>query len=53
MEEAVALLADYGDDARVLAGGQSLVPMLNLRLIDARVLIDISRIADARCHPRT
>jgi 2-furoyl-CoA dehydrogenase FAD binding subunit len=44
VEEAVALLAEYGDDARVLAGGQSLVPMLNLRLIDAGVLIDISRI---------
>jgi 2-furoyl-CoA dehydrogenase FAD binding subunit len=45
VEEAVALLADYGEDARVLAGGQSLVPMLNLRLVDARALIDISRIA--------
>lgn len=44
-EEAVALLADYGDDARILAGGQSLIPMLNLRLIDPAVLIDISRIA--------
>jgi 2-furoyl-CoA dehydrogenase FAD binding subunit len=45
-EEAVALLAEYGDDARVLAGGQSLVPMLNLRLIDPQVLIDISRIQE-------
>jgi 2-furoyl-CoA dehydrogenase FAD binding subunit len=45
-EEAVALLAEYGDDARVLAGGQSLVPMLNLRLIDPQVLIDISRIGE-------
>ncbi len=45
-EEAVALLAEYGEDARVLAGGQSLVPMLNLRLVDAKVLIDISRIAE-------
>src|SRR5277367_3260084 len=44
--EAVALLAEYSDDARVLAGGQSLVPMLNLRLIDAKVLIDIARIAE-------
>ncbi len=41
----MALLADYGDDARILAGGQSLLPMLNLRLIDPAVLIDISRIA--------
>jgi 2-furoyl-CoA dehydrogenase FAD binding subunit len=43
-EEATALLAEYGDDARVLAGGQSLLPMLNLRLVDVAVLIDISRI---------
>jgi len=45
VEEALALLADYGDDARVLAGGQSLVAMLNLRIVEAAALIDISRIA--------
>ncbi len=45
-EEAIGLLAEYGDDARILAGGQSLVPMLNLRLIDAAVLIDISRVGE-------
>jgi 2-furoyl-CoA dehydrogenase FAD binding subunit len=45
VDEVLALLAEYGDDARILAGGQSLVPMLNLRLIEASVLIDISRIA--------
>ncbi|HTE77361.1 MAG TPA: FAD binding domain-containing protein [Xanthobacteraceae bacterium] len=45
IEETVALLAEYGEDARVLAGGQSLVPMLNLRLIEADALIDISQIA--------
>src|ERR1700686_1076704 len=45
-EEAIALLAEYGEDARILAGGQSLLPMLNLRLVDAGVLIDISRIAE-------
>jgi 2-furoyl-CoA dehydrogenase FAD binding subunit len=45
VEEAAVALAEYGDDARVLAGGQSLVPMLNLRLIEAAALIDISRIA--------
>ncbi|MFZ0988641.1 MAG: FAD binding domain-containing protein [Xanthobacteraceae bacterium] len=44
VEEAVALLAEYGDDARILAGGQSLVPMLNLRIVEAEALIDISRI---------
>jgi 2-furoyl-CoA dehydrogenase FAD binding subunit len=45
IEEAVTLLAEYGDDARILAGGQSLVPMLNLRLVEAEALIDISRVA--------
>ncbi len=44
--EAVALLAEYGDDARVLAGGQSLMAMLNLRLAEPSVLIDIARIAE-------
>jgi 2-furoyl-CoA dehydrogenase FAD binding subunit len=46
VDEVLALLAEYGDEARILAGGQSLIPMLNLRLIDAAVLIDISRIAE-------
>jgi len=45
VEEALALLAEYGDDARILAGGQSLVPMLNLRIVEAEALIDVSRIA--------
>jgi 2-furoyl-CoA dehydrogenase FAD binding subunit len=45
VEEVLALLAEYGDDARILAGGQSLMAMLNLRLIEPAVLIDISRIA--------
>jgi 2-furoyl-CoA dehydrogenase FAD binding subunit len=45
-DEAIALLAEYGDDARVLAGGQSLMAMLNLRLADPSVLIDIARIPE-------
>jgi 2-furoyl-CoA dehydrogenase FAD binding subunit len=44
VDEVLELLAEYGDDARILAGGQSLIPMLNLRLIEASVLIDISRL---------
>ena len=44
VDEVLELLAEYGDDARILAGGQSLIPMLNLRLIDASKLIDISRL---------
>ena len=42
--EAVALLADLGEDAKVLAGGQSLVPMMNLRLARPSALVDITRI---------
>ena len=44
--EAVDALARYGDDARVLAGGQTLMAMLNLRLLDTAVLIDISRLKE-------
>ncbi|MFC3458551.1 FAD binding domain-containing protein [Massilia haematophila] len=45
-EEAVALLHDAGEDARILAGGQSLMAVLNLRLAQPSVLIDISRVPD-------
>ena len=41
-EEALVGLADTGDDARILAGGLSLVPMLNFRLVEPAMLIDIS-----------
>jgi len=41
--EAVEALARFGDDAKVLAGGQSLIPMLNLRLARPAVLVDINR----------
>jgi 2-furoyl-CoA dehydrogenase FAD binding subunit len=46
VDEALALLAEHGEAARILAGGQSLLPMLNLRLIDAEVLIDISQLEE-------
>jgi 2-furoyl-CoA dehydrogenase FAD binding subunit len=46
VDEAIDILAEYGDDARVLAGGQSLVAMLNLRLVEPAVLVDITRIAE-------
>lgn len=42
-DEAVALLSEYGDDASIMAGGQSLMPMLNMRLSQPRVVMDISR----------
>ena len=44
VDEAVALLARYGGDAKPLAGGQSLVPLLNFRLARPAALIDLNRI---------
>ena len=43
--EALVLLAEHRGDARVLAGGQSLVPMLNFRVAAPAVLVDINRVA--------
>jgi CO/xanthine dehydrogenase FAD-binding subunit len=45
-DEAVRLLADGGDEAKILAGGQSLMPMLNLRLAHPELLIDINSADD-------
>lgn len=44
LEEALELLEQHGDDAKVLAGGQSLVPIMNMRLARPAVLIDLNRI---------
>jgi aerobic carbon-monoxide dehydrogenase medium subunit len=44
VEEAVALLEQRGDDASVLAGGQSLVPLLALRLAHPELIVDINRV---------
>jgi carbon-monoxide dehydrogenase medium subunit len=46
IEQAVAALAQAGGDAKILAGGQSLVPMLNFRLLRPAILVDINRIPD-------
>jgi len=46
LTEALELLGEYGYDAKVLAGGQSLVPMMNFRLVQPAVLVDINRIQD-------
>ncbi len=43
---ALELLASYGDDAKLLAGGHSLLPMMKLRLAVPEVLIDIGRVAE-------
>lgn len=44
LDEAIALLAEHGDDAKLLAGGQSLVPLMNMRLAQPRVLVDIAHL---------
>jgi carbon-monoxide dehydrogenase medium subunit len=46
VDEAIAMLLHYGDEAKVLAGGQSLIPMMKLRIASPRVLIDVNGIAE-------
>jgi carbon-monoxide dehydrogenase medium subunit len=45
LKEALHILYDAGQEGRVLAGGQSLIPMLNLRILSPAVVVDINRIA--------
>ena len=44
--EAISLVGEYGDEAKFLAGGHSLLPLMKLRLAQPAVLIDIARITD-------
>jgi len=46
VEEALAHLAEYGYDAKVLAGGQSLIPTMNFRLAQPAVLVDLNNISE-------
>jgi 6-hydroxypseudooxynicotine dehydrogenase subunit alpha len=46
VDEAVALLAEHGEEAKLLAGGQSLIPLLNFRLAHPALLVDVNRIAE-------
>jgi carbon-monoxide dehydrogenase medium subunit len=48
LEEAAQLVAQFGDDGKVLAGGHSLVPMMKLRLASPRHLVDIARLDGLR-----
>ena len=48
LDEAIGLLADAGGDARPLAGGQSLGPMLNLRIARPSLLVDLAPVAELR-----
>ena len=45
LSDVLTLLAQHGDEAKLLAGGQSLMPMLNFRLIRPSVLIDLSAVS--------
>src|SRR5215813_14172727 len=44
LEEAIALLQKLGSDAKLLSGGQSLIPMMKLRLVTPSYIVDINRI---------
>ena len=46
VDEAIALLTRHGDDAKLLAGGHSLIPAMKLRLAQPKVVVDIGRIAN-------
>lgn len=46
LDETIALLGTHGGDAKLLAGGQSLMPLLNMRLARPHVLIDLNRVAE-------
>lgn len=46
LESALATIRQYGYDAKLLAGGQSLIPLLNFRLASPSVLVDLNRLAD-------
>jgi len=48
VEEVLALLAEHGDEAKIIAGGQSLVPMLAMRLARPAQLVDVTRVAGLR-----
>ena len=45
-DAAVALLAEHGDEAKLLAGGMSLLPLMKLRLSVPSVLVDVGRVQD-------
>ena len=50
LEEAIALLREYGDEAKVMAGGQSLLPLMKLRFAAPQLVIDINDIPDLGYH---
>ena len=50
--DALGLLTQFGDEAKLLAGGHSLLPMMKLRFAQPGHLIDLGKIAELQGHPR-
>lgn len=48
VDEAIAALTEHGDEAKLLAGGHSLLPLMKLRLADPAVVVDLGRVEDLR-----
>ena len=46
LSDAVAIMAEHGDDAKLLAGGQSLIPVMNFRLVQPTLLVDLNNVAE-------
>ena len=53
LQDALQMLAEHGAEAKVIAGGQSLVPMMNLRMATPAILVDIAGIAELRFRRAT
>ncbi len=51
VDHAIALLGEYGDEAKLLAGGHSLLPMMKLRLAFPSVLVDVRQLREPLLHP--
>ena len=52
VDNALELLALHGERSRVLAGGQSLIPAMNLRLVSPELIVDIGKLAELRAIAR-
>ncbi len=46
LAQAIELMAEHGDEAKLLAGGQSLIPAMNFRLVQPTLLVDLNKLAD-------
>ncbi|HEV3477453.1 MAG TPA: FAD binding domain-containing protein, partial [Rubrobacteraceae bacterium] len=48
VDHAIELLGQHGDEAKILAGGHSLLPIMKLRLADPTVLVDLGRVEELK-----